>query len=82
MEKKTLIILNIKTRINSLLPLSLHQSHTHTNTRTICNGEISYNITKMDSSNLNIFSEFSSLGGDNFSFLMRHFTDRLQAEHG
>ena len=36
----------------------------------------------MDSSNLNIFSELTSLGGDNFSFLRRHLTDGLQAKHG
>ena len=36
----------------------------------------------MDSYNLNIFSELSPLGGDNFSFLTRHLTDGLQAEHG
>ena len=29
-----------------------------------------------------IFSDLSSLGGDNFSFLTRHLTDGLQAEHG
>ena len=48
----------------------------------ICYGDISYHTPKMDSSNLNIFSELSSLGGDNFSFLTGHFTDGLQAEHG
>ena len=26
--------------------------------------------------------KLSSLGGDNFSFLTRHLTDGLQAEHG
>ena len=36
----------------------------------------------MDSSNLNIFSELSSLGGDSFLFLTRHLIDGLQAEHG
>ena len=33
-------------------------------------------------SNLNIFSELSSLEGDNISLLMRHLTDGLQAERG
>ena len=32
-----------------------------------CYGDISYHTPNMDSSNLNIFSELSSLGGDNFS---------------
>ena len=32
-----------------------------------CYGDISYHTPKMDSSNLNIFSELSSLGVDNFS---------------
>ena len=50
--------------------------------RCICYGDISYYTPKMDSSNLNIFSELSSLGGDIFSFLTRHLTDGLQAEHG
>ena len=30
----------------------------------------------------NIFAELSLLGEDNFSFLTRHLTDRLQAENG
>ena len=47
----------------------------------VCYGDISYHTLKMDSSNLNIFSELSSLGGNN-SFLTRHLTDGLQAEHG
>ena len=47
-----------------------------------CYGDISYHIPKMDSSNLNIFSELNSLRGDNFWFLTRHLTDGLQAEHG
>ena len=47
-----------------------------------CYGDISYHTPKMDSSNLNIFAELSLLGEDNFSFLTRHLTDRLQAENG
>ena len=43
-----------------------------------CYGDISYHTPKMNSSNLKIFS----LEGDNFSFLTRHLTDGLQAEHG
>ena len=46
-----------------------------------CYGDISYHTPKMNSSNLNIFSKLSSLRGDNFSFLTRHLTDKLQAEH-
>ena len=45
------------------------------NTQWICYGDISYHTPKMDSSNLNIFAEISSLGKDNFSFLTRHLTD-------
>ena len=45
-------------------------------------GDISDHTLKMDSSNLNIFTELSLLGEDNFSFLSRHLTDRLQAENG
>ena len=33
----------------------------------VCYGDISYHTTKIDSSNLNIFSKLSSLGGDHFS---------------
>ena len=47
-----------------------------------CYGDISCHTPKMDSSNLNIFSEISSLGGDSFWFLTRHLTDGLQAKHG
>ena len=47
-----------------------------------CYGDIFYHTPKMDSSNLNIFSELSLLGENNFSFLTRHLTDRLQAENG
>ena len=47
-----------------------------------CYGNISSHTPKMDSSNLNIFAELSSLGEDNFSFLTRHLTDGLQAENG
>ena len=45
-------------------------------------GDISYHTPNMDSFNLNIFSELSSLRGDNFSFLTKHLTDGLQAELG
>ena len=48
----------------------------------ICYGDISYHTPKKDSSNLNIFFVLSSLGRHNFSFLTRHLTDGLQAEHG
>ena len=41
-----------------------------------------YYTPKMDPSNLNIFSELISLGGDNFLFLTRHLTDGLLAEYG
>ena len=44
-----------------------------------CYGKISYHTPKIDSSNLNIFSELNSLGGD---IRTRHLTDGLQAEHG
>ena len=47
-----------------------------------CYGDVSYHTPKMYSSNLNLFSELSSLWKDNFSFLTRHLTDGLQAEHG
>ena len=47
-----------------------------------CYGDISYHTPKMDWSNLNIFAELSSLGQDNFSFLMRHLTERLRAKNG
>ena len=63
-------------------------SHTHTHTHIHiciyiyiyiyiykCYGDISYHTPNMDSSNLNIFSELSSLGEVNFSFLTRHLTD-------
>ena len=46
--------------------------------RNICYADISYHTPNMDSSNLNIFSELSSLGGENLPFL----TDGLLAEHG
>ena len=45
-------------------------------------GDISYHTQKMDSSNLNIYAELSMLGENNFSFLPRHVTDRLQTENG
>ena len=48
----------------------------------LCYEDISYHTPKMDSSNLNIFSEINSLWNDNFSYLKRHLTDGLQAEHG
>ena len=44
----------------------------------ICYGDISYHTPKMDSSNLNIFAELSSLGEGNFSFLTRHLTSRAR----
>ena len=57
-------------------------SYFYNNDNNNCYGYISYHTPKMDSSNLNIFAELSSLGEDNFSFLTRHLTDRLQAENG
>ena len=41
-----------------------------------CYGDISYHTPKMDTSNLNIFAELSSLGEENFSFRTRHLTSR------
>ena len=38
----------------------------------ICYGVISYHTSKMDSFNLNIFAELSSLGEGNFSFVSTH----------
>ena len=40
-----------------------------------CYGDISYHNLKMDSSNLNVFSELSSLGGDHFSIILTKSVD-------